>query len=126
MKFIHRLGYYLGGFSIGLIILAFFLSGKKTSCDYGPNARTTKNLSQKEKIYSEEALASMRTFQMDTTMVSDMIRYGTVNFSESDTKNETCKTYILENSFKEQNFRLQIKNCDAFATIESIEPLKKD
>ncbi len=126
MKFIHRLGYYLGGFSIGLIILAFFLSGKKTSCDYGPNARTTKNLWQKEKIYSEEALASMRTFQMDTTMVSNMIRYGTVNFSESDTKNETCKTYILENSFKEQNFKLQIKNCDSFATIESIEPLKND
>ena len=47
MKFIHRLGYYLGGFSIGLILLAFFLQGKKTSCDYGPNARTTKNIANK-------------------------------------------------------------------------------
>ena len=48
MKFIHRLGYYLGGFSIGLIFLAFFLSGKRASCDYGPDARVLKNIGQKK------------------------------------------------------------------------------
>ena len=126
MKFIHRLGYYLGGFSIGIIILAFFLSGKKTSCAYSPNARTIKSISQKPKSYSEEALSAMRTFEMDTTVVSDMIQYGSVNFSESDTKTEDCKTYILKNSYKDQKFRLQIKNCDSLATIESIVPYKKD
>ncbi|MCK0124107.1 hypothetical protein MWU76_06825 [Gelidibacter sp. F2691] len=120
MKFIHRLGYYLGGFSIGLIILAFFLSGKKTSCAYGPNARTTKSISLKKKSFSEDALQTMRTFDMDTTVVSDMIKYGSVNFSESDTKTEPCKTYIIENSYKEQEFRLQVKNCESLATIESI------
>lgn len=126
MKFIHRLGYYLGGFSIGLIILAFFLSGKKTSCAYGPSARTTKSISQKKKSYSEEALQTMRTFQMDSTTVSDMIKHGAVNFSESDTKAETCKTYIIENSFKDQDFKLQIKNCDSLATIETIVLDKND
>ena len=126
MKFIHRLGYYLGGFSIGLIILAFFLSGKKTSCAYSPNARTTKSISQKQKSYSEEALSAMRSFEMDTTIVSDMIKHGSVNFSESDTKTEACKTYIVKNSYKDQEFRLKIKNCDSLATIESIVPYKKD
>ncbi|MGV8814267.1 MAG: hypothetical protein ACOH2D_09170 [Gelidibacter sp.] len=126
MKFIHRLGYYLGGFSIGIIILAFFLSGKKTSCAYSPNARTIKSISQKPKSYSDEALSAMRSFEMDTTVVSDMIQYGSVNFSESDTKTEDCKTYILKNSYKDQKFRLQIKNCDSLATIESIAPYKKD
>lgn len=114
------MGYYLGGFSIGLIILAFFLSGKKTSCAYGPNARTIKVISQKKKSYSEDALATMRTFQMDTLIVADMIKHGSVNFSESNTKTEPCKTYIIENSFKDQDFRFQIKNCDSLATIESI------
>lgn len=120
MKFIHRIGYYLGGFSIGLIILAFFLSGKKTSCAYGPNARTIKNISQKQKIYSDDAILTMQSFEMDTTIVSDLIKYGDVNFSESDTKAEDCKTYIIKNNYKNQNFRLQIKNCDSSATIESI------
>ncbi|WP_299390937.1 hypothetical protein [uncultured Gelidibacter sp.] len=126
MKFIHRLGYYLGGFSIGLIILAFFLSGKKTSCAYGPNARTTKTISLKKKSYSEEAMYAMQSFEMDTTIVSEMIKHGSVNFSESDTKSEPCKTYVIENSFKKQDFRLQIKNCDSLATIESIVPYKNN
>ena len=126
MKFIHRLAYYLGGFSIGLIILAFFLSGKKTSCDYSPNSRTTKNISQKRKSYSEDALATMRSFEMDTTIVSDMIRHGSVNFSESNTKTEDCKTYIIENSYRDQKFKLQIKNCDSLATVESIVHNKND
>jgi len=120
MKFIHRLGYYLGGFSIGLIILAFFLSGKKTSCAYGPNARTTKSISQNKKSFSEDALQTMRTFNLDTTVVSDMIKHGAVNFSESDTKTKPCKTYIIENSYKKQEFRLQVKNCDSLATVETI------
>lgn len=125
MKLIHRLGYYFGGFSIGLIILAFFLSGKKTSCAYGPNARTTKNISQKQKHYSEAALLAMKTFKMDTSAISDMIKHGSVNFSESDTKAETCKTYIIKNSYKDQEYKLQIKNCDSIATIESIAPYRK-
>lgn len=125
MKFIHRVGYYLGGFSIGLIILFFFLSGKKTSCAYSPNARTTKNISLKKKNYAEDAVFAMRSFELDTIVVSDMIKHGSVNFSESDTKNDTCKTYIITNSYKEQKFKMQVKNCDSLVTIESIVPYKK-
>lgn len=125
MKFIHRVGYYLGGFSIGLIILFFFLSGKKTSCAYSPNARTTKNISLKKKDYSEDAQFAMQSFEMDSTVVSNMIKHGNVNFSESDTKNEICKTYIITNTYKEQKFKMQVKNCDSLVTIESIVPYKK-
>jgi len=39
MRVIDRFGYYLGGFSVGLIFLGFVFSGKKTSCNYGPSAR---------------------------------------------------------------------------------------
>ncbi len=124
MKFIHRVGYYLGGFSIGLIILAFFLQGKKTSCDYGPNARTTKNIASKSKFYTEEAQTIMNRYQMDTLTVSNLIRFGTVDFAKSDTKSEKCKTYHIANTFKEKEFELLVKNCDSIATIQSIN-LKK-
>ena len=120
MKFIHRVGYYLGGFSIGLIILAFFLQGKKTSCDYSPNARTTKNIANKVKIYSEESESVMTQYKMDTLTVSNLIRFGSVDFSKSDTKSKGCKTYYIDNSFKDKEFELTIKNCDSTVTIESI------
>lgn len=120
MKFIHRVGYYLGGFSIGLILLAFFLQGKKTSCDYGPNARATKNIANKAKLYSDETQEVMKQYHLDTLTVSNLIRFGTVDFSKSDTKSKECKTYHIDNTFKEDAFELIVKNCDSLVTIQSI------
>ncbi|WP_033958588.1 hypothetical protein [Psychroserpens jangbogonensis] len=120
MKIIHRFGYYLGGFSIGLVVLAFFLSGKKTSCDYGPDARTTKNISIKKKTYTDAAMITMSNFSLDTLIVSKLIRTGDVNFSESETKVEGCKTYLIENTYDDKDVEMRIKNCESTATILSI------
>ena len=126
MKLIHRIGYYLGGFSIGLVVLAFFLSGKKTSCDYSPNARTIKNISIKKKTYTDAAMVSMNTYSLDTLAVSELIKTGDVNFSESDTKTAGCKTYLIENTYEDKDLELRIKNCDSTATILSLEFVNKN
>lgn len=120
MKLIHRIGYYLGGFSIGLVILAFFLSGKKTSCDYGPNARTIKNISLKKKMYSKEAVLMMKTHHIDTVAVNDIIRFGNVNFSESNTEAKDCNIYVIENIYNDKDIVIDVKNCESIATILSI------
>lgn len=120
MKLIHRIGYYLGGFSIGLILLAFFLSGKKTSCAYGPNARTIKNISIKKRAYSETFKIAMHRYQLDSLDISNLIKTGNVNFSESDTKNEGCKTYLIENEINNKQVELVVKNCDSTATLENL------
>ena len=121
MKLIQRIGYYLGGFSLGLILLAFFLSGKKTSCDYGPNARTLKNIGLKKQAYSETALAEMRNYSIDSTEVSKLISSGNVNFSQSDTKLDSCNVYVIENEWKDKEVELSVKNCDSVATLERLE-----
>lgn len=120
MKLIHRIGYYLGGFSIGLILLAFFLGGKKTSCAYGPNARTIKNISIKKHLYSEAVQSTMLNYQMDSLDVSNLIKTGHVNFSESDTKSEDCKTYLIENELNDKQVEITIENCDSVATLENL------
>ncbi|ARV08484.1 hypothetical protein BTO05_02055 [Winogradskyella sp. PC-19] len=117
MKFIHRLGYYLGGFSIGIIILMFFLNGKDASCDYGPNARTVKNITIKKFQYSEDVLETITSNNIDTSSVRQLIKYGSVDFSESDTKSKDCKTYKIENTFKERDVVLRVQNCSLVATI---------
>lgn len=110
----------MGGFSIGLILLAFFLGGKKTSCDYSPNARTIKNISIKERFYSEDTQRVMQNYSLDTLAVSELIKTSSVNFSESDTKGDSCKIYLLENEIDDKDIELWIKNCDSSATIQSI------
>lgn len=117
MKFIHRLGYYLGGFAIGLIILMFFLNGKDASCDYGPNARTIKNITSKQLAYTDAVSTEFQTQEIDSTIARQLIQYGNVNFSESDTKAKPCKVYQIENSYKEREVIMQVKNCSLVATI---------
>ncbi|GAA4296632.1 hypothetical protein [Aestuariibaculum suncheonense] len=112
MKLIQRIGYYLGGFSFGLIILAFFLNGKKVSCSYGPDARVLKNIRQKQIVYPSN--------NQDTLAINYILKKGDVNFSESDTRKEPCGLYVVDGEYQEKEIKLTIENCDSIATITSI------
>ena len=125
MKLLHRFAYYLGGFSIGLIILAFFLSGKKTSCDYSPDARVLKNIRQKERAYSPEAMENIRLYNIDSTQVAAILRNGDVDFSRSNTDLDSCKTYLVTGTASEKNLELLFENCDTLATLQKIELTEK-
>ena len=46
MSFLKRLSYYLGGFSVGIVLLVFFLGGKNTRCTYTPDARVINDFSK--------------------------------------------------------------------------------
>ena len=120
MKFIHRLGYYLGGFAIGLIILAFFLSGKKTSCDYSMDARVLKNIRIKERQYSEAALQTIRQQKIDTASITSVLNNGDVDFSRSNTDLDSCKTYLVYGQSKNKELELLFENCDSVATLQEI------
>ena len=124
MKFIHRLGYYLGGFAIGLIILAFFLNGKRASCSYTPDARVLKNIRNKERIYSEEAQQAMQLNKLDTTHINSMLNNGDVDFSRSNTELDSCKTYVVTGRSSEHDLELLFKNCDSIATLQKIDVLR--
>lgn len=117
MKFIYRLGFYLGGFTIGIVILMFFLGGKKTSCDYGPEARTLKNIRIKPRFFSENAIAFLKKENLDTSVVSDLLRSGDVIFSESNTKLDSCKLYMIEGFISDKKVKMKIENCETKATI---------
>ncbi|WP_426430400.1 hypothetical protein ACPX19_12785 [Winogradskyella sp. HB-48] len=117
MKFTQRLAYYLSGFAIGLIILMFFLNGKEASCDYGPNARTVKNISSKTIHYSAKVSNFVTNHFIDSSTVVNLIRYGNVNFSKSNTELDSCKIYHIDNVYKEKAIELSVENCDSIAKI---------
>ncbi|GAA4899015.1 hypothetical protein GCM10023311_25250 [Flaviramulus aquimarinus] len=120
MKLIQRIGYYLGGFSLGLIILAFFLNGKKTSCSYGPDARVLKNISSKKIMYSTHINSLLANNTIDTTAIQYVLKKGDINFSESNTRQEPCGLYIVEGDFNDKEIALTVENCDSIATITSL------
>ena len=94
MKFKHRLGFFLGGFSIGLVFLAFFLKQKKTKFTYGPNDRVLKNINDKPIQFSENVRITIEIFQIDTLAIYDVLENGNVNF------NVNFKICLFQNAFK--------------------------
>lgn len=117
MKLIQRIGYYLGGFSIGLVILAFFLNGKKTSCSYGPDARVLKNINLKTLNYSESISDLFENKIIDTSDIKYILKKGDINFSESKQRQVPCATYIVEGEINDEDAILTVENCDSIATI---------
>jgi len=120
MKFIHRLGFYLGGFVIGLMLLFFFLGGKKTSCDYGPEARTLKNIRIKPRHFSEKALQAFNNQKVDTASISIFLKNGDVIFSESDASLDSCKQYVIRGVVTDKKYKIRVENCENKTTVLDI------
>ena len=121
MNLIRRIGFFISGFSIGLIILAVFLRGKKTSCDYGPNARTIKTIMLKPKIFSDDAIRFFHDHDIDSLTVNNLIATGEVNFSKSETRLDSCKVYYIENEFENKPISIIIRNCGKKAFVDKLD-----
>ncbi|WJJ95469.1 hypothetical protein [Algibacter luteus] len=124
MKLIQRIGYYLGGFSLGLIILAFFLNGKKTSCSYGPDARVLKNINSKKIKYSETLSNLLINKTIDSTGINFVLKKGDINFSESNPRQEPCGIYVVEGTYNDNDVLLTVENCDSIATVLDFKTLQ--
>ncbi|SFD08056.1 hypothetical protein [Algibacter pectinivorans] len=120
MSLIQRIGYYLGGFSLGLIILAFFLNGKKTSCSYGPDSRVLKNINSKNLIYSENISQALLAKDIDSLGVAYILKKGDINFSESTPRQEPCGVYTIDANYNEKELSLVVQNCDSIATLQNL------
>ncbi|WP_136481104.1 hypothetical protein [Cognatitamlana onchidii] len=120
MKLIQRIGYYLGGFSMGLIILAFFLNGKKTSCSYGPESRVLKNITTKKMLFNEVSQRCIHEHAFDTATIRTSIKKGNINFSKSSPRNKPCGIYLVNAQINEYDVLLTIENCDSIANITNL------
>ncbi|WP_397362796.1 hypothetical protein [Olleya sp. R77988] len=122
MKILQRIGYYLGGFAIGLVILAFFLNGRGVSCEYnyGPEARVLKNIRTKTLHFSSDSEALIASKAIDTASISNILKKGDIDFSKSEPRKEPCGIYHIEGEANNKNVVFYIENCDSIATLQTI------
>ncbi len=124
MAFLKRLGFYLAGFAIGLVFLAFFFKKKSEETGvyfcYFPNCRTLKDIRSKPLTYSEEVQELLRNNVLDSTDITTFLTEGSVDFSKSDTKTTDCKTYYIEGSIDGKDAGLRVRNCLETAEVENI------
>tara|TARA_B100000900_G_scaffold300967_1_gene259531 strand:+ start:120 stop:482 length:363 start_codon:yes stop_codon:yes gene_type:complete len=115
MKLLYRLGFYLMGFSIGLIFLMIILKGKKTSCNYGPNDRVTSNLSKK--IWKKQN-NTISTF--DSIAFKLFLNKANVDFGKSEIQKDSCKIYFINGYWSEKPISLTVENCENTVEVISI------
>ena len=107
MKLIYRLGFYMIGFSIGLIFLAFILKGKKTTCNYGPNDRVIADLSKKAWKTQNKVNSAF-----DSSTFKSFINKASVDFVKSNTQKDSCKIYFINGYWGEKPISIRVENCE--------------
>ena len=120
MSFLKRFGYYLIGFSIGLLFLAFFLRKKAEGTGaefcYLPNCRVLKDLRSKP-LEVEPGLQTA----YDIMAVQFLLREGDVEFGSSDPRAEPCGIFVINGEYGEMNVRLTLENCEGVTRLTGYE-----
>lgn len=121
MRLLHRFGYFSIGLIMGIMLLIFFLSGKKASCNYTPNARTLEDIRFKTLVYSEESRDYLNSNKVDSIAIAYILEEGNVNFGKSKTDHEPCNIYFITGQIESRKLELQIENCRDTATLQNAE-----
>ena len=111
MKLSNRLVYYFVGFSIGILFVILIWNKKGTTFPYGPNARVLKDINGKNVHYSNELHSAFSKNKITASIVLNIIKDGDVNFSKSNTKLDSCKTYVIEKEINKINYSVELENC---------------
>jgi Domain of unknown function (DUF4258) len=121
MKFAHRFAYYLLGLIMGSFVVAAIYSGKDTRCNYFPNARVLNDLRNKPFHYSDAASQVLGEKWIDTIDIKNTLKYGDVDFDESNIKIGNGKLYVIEGqTVQKQKITLQVINYPEKAVLDKI------
>ncbi|MEO9953822.1 DUF4258 domain-containing protein [Nonlabens sp.] len=121
MKFIQRLGFYGGGFAIGIVFLIFFLTGKRTQCTWLPEDRVINDIRKKNAVrFSPEIRTMLTDRKLDTLTIQLILKYGKVDFSKSNTDTIPCNFYHISGREELANTSLWVRNCDRFVRVEKV------
>lgn len=121
MKFYQRFAYYLVGLIMGCFVVAAVLMGKKTSCNYFPNARVLNNLRTKPFLYDIEASRRLSEDWVDTIDIKNTLTEGDVDFDKSNIPEEGGKKYVIYGKTKAgKEITLEVINYDDKAVLKNI------
>lgn len=118
---LHRFKLYGSGFAMGIVLLIFFLNGKKSRCNWFPNERILNIIRQKNIEYTPQINELIKTKVIDSTSINFFLLNGDIDFSKSQVKNKPCRTYWIDGKVKQKKATLHVKICDSIAYIDKLD-----
>ena len=115
-----RFTLYGFGFVLGLILVFFFLGGKRASCNWMPNDRILNIISQKKISFDDDVKQVMVTSTIDSLDLMMILQHGDVDFSKSQVKNEPCRNYWIQGNQDQKNLVITVELCDSLAVVKTL------
>ena len=72
------------------------------------------------RVFDPKALEEMAAIGIDAGDISAILKFGDVDFKNSEPRKEPCKKCIIEGEPKEKLVTITIKKCDTISTIKSV------
>ena len=119
-----RFTLYGSGFVIGILMVFFFLGGKKASCNWLPNDRILNIIRQKQINFSDEVRSHLIEIGSDSLDIYRMLENGDVDFSKSRVKNDPCRLYWIQGEGEQKQLVITVEVCDSVATVNSLKKLE--
>jgi hypothetical protein len=111
------------GFAMGIVIVFFFLGGKRASCNWLPNDRILNIIERKQLRYGDQIEQNLKEAEADSLDIRAILKDGDIDFSKSQVKNEPCRLYWIEGQGKQSSLLISVELCDSIATVSSLKRL---
>ena len=118
-----RFALYGIGFAMGIVIVFFFLGGKRASCNWLPNDRILNIIERKQLLYGDQIEQNLKEAEADSLDIRAILKNGDIDFSKSQVKNEPCRLYWIEGQGKQSSLLISVELCDSIATVSSLKRL---
>ena len=119
-----RFTLYGSGFVLGILMVFFFLGGKRASCNWLPNDRILNIIRQKQINLNEEVRSQLNEIGSDSLDIYRMLENGDVDFSKSRVKNNPCRLYWIQGEGEQKELVITVEVCDSVATVNSLKKLE--
>lgn len=115
-----RFTLYGFGFAIGIVLVFFFLGGKKASCNWLPNDRILNIIQQKRISISPEVKEQLSSSETDSLDIMSILTSGEIDFSKSKVKNDPCRNYWIEGINEQKELIITVELCDSTAVVKTL------
>lgn len=121
MTTFRKLGFYLIGFAVGLIFLAYFFRGKKTEFCYFPNCRVLKDIRNSPLEYGPLVQQLLDNNSIKPEDLKLLLEEGEVNFKKSQTDRNPCKLYLIEGQITSEPVLLTVERCQDKTILQKLD-----
>ena len=111
------------GFVMGIVIVFFFLGGKRASCNWLPNDRILNIIQRKQIHYADQIEQNLMEAGADSLDIRSILQNGDIDFSKSRVKNDPCRLYWIQGRGKQSSLLISVELCDSVATVNSLKRL---